>query len=208
VQGQAVGPDVRGYAVSDANGMHFWSEYQRLGGPTYLGYPLSRRYEVDGGTAQVFQRTVLRYDAAADRMVVTRLLDRLSREGRDDELLAHASIPPLDLPMPVDPPAELFDERISELLGDYPAIRAYLANAPDAQALFGLPTSAVQDAADFYVIRFQNGALQQWKRDMPWAKVGDVTAANVGELAAGMGIFPAEALQPMTLASAGSVALQ
>ena len=84
------------------------------------------------------------------------------------------------------------------LLVDYPAIQAYLVAAPDAQALFGAPTSAVQDAGDFFVIRLQNGALQQWKREMPWAKAGDVTAANVGELATGLGVFPAEALQPPT----------
>lgn len=208
VPGQAAGPEARGYAVSDANGMHFWSEYQRLGGTTYLGYPLSRRFEVDDGTAQVFQRTVLRYDSTADRIVVTRLLDRLSREGRDDELLARANVPPLDLPVPAEAPADLFDDRLSLLLGDYPALRAYLANAPDAQALFGAPTSAVQDAGDFYAIRFQNGVLQQWKREMPWAKAGDVTAANLGELAAGLGLFPPEALQPMPVTGAGSVALK
>ena len=208
VQGQASGPDARGYAVSDANGIRFWSEYQRLGGPTYLGYPLSRRFEVDGGTAQVFQRTVLRYDASADHILVSRLLDRLSREGRDDELATLASIPPLELPVPADAPPELYEDRLTSMLADYPAIRAYLAAAPDAHALFGAPTSAVQDAGDFHVIRFQNGALQQWKRDMPWAKSGDVTAANVGELAAKLGVFPAEALQPMPVTAAGNVALR
>jgi hypothetical protein len=208
VQGQATGPDARGYAVSDANGIRFWSEYQRLGGPTYLGYPVSRRFEVDDGTAQVFQRTMLRFDSTADRIVVSRLLDRLSREGRDAELTALASIPPLELPVPSDPPPELYDDRVALLLADYPAIQAYLASAADAQALFGLPTSAVQDAGDFFVIRFQNGALQQWKRDMPWAKAGEVTAANIGELAASLGVFPADALQPMPVTAGSSVALR
>jgi len=208
VQGQATGPDARGYAVSDANGVRFWSEYQRLGGPTYLGYPVSRRFEVDGGTAQVFQRAVLRFDGPADRVIVSRLLDRLSREGRDGELTALASIPPLELAVPSDASSDLYDDRLATLLADYPAIQAYLAAAPDAQGLFGAPTSAVQDAGDFFVIRFQNGALQQWKREMPWAKAGDVTAANIGELAAGLGVFPAEALQPMPVTAAGSVALR
>ena len=58
------------------------------------------------------------------------------------------------------------------------------------------------------MIRFQNGALQQWKQEMPWAKAGDVTAANIGELAAGLGRFPAEALQPIPVTAAGSVALR
>ncbi|HLH22359.1 MAG TPA: hypothetical protein VK066_07535 [Chloroflexota bacterium] len=208
VPGDATGPDARGFAVSDANGMRFWSEYQRLGGPTYMGYPLSRRFDVDGGTAQVFQRAVLRYDTAADRVVVTRLLDRLSREGQDAELQERWSIPPLDVPAPPDVTAEVLDDRLKLLLSDYPAIRTYFADAPDAPALFGAPTSAVQETRDFYVIRFQNGALQQWKHDVPWANAGDVTAVNVGQIAAALGLFPAEALQPLPAATAGTLALK
>ena len=44
--------------------------------------------------------------------------------------------------------------------------------------------------------RFQNGTLQQWKVDMPWARNGDVTAVNVGEIAARLGQFPADSLAP------------
>ncbi|HEY7065959.1 MAG TPA: hypothetical protein VII06_31085 [Chloroflexota bacterium] len=208
VQGQATGPDARGYAVSDANGMRFWSEYQRLGGPTLLGYPVSRRYTTDNGAAQVFQRALLRYDQNADRIVVSQLLDRLSREGRDGDLETRWSIPPLEMPVPADAPPELVDDRLNVLLADYPALRAYYDSAPDGRGLFGAPTSGVQDAGDFYVVRFQNGALQLWKRDMPWAKAGDVTAANIGEIAAALGIFPDEALQPMPATAVGSVALK
>jgi hypothetical protein len=207
VQGQSGGSDARGFAVSDANGMRFWSEYQRLGASTYLGYPVSRRFETDAGTTQVFQRALLRYDASGDRIVVSRLLDRLHREGRDDDLRDQFGIPPLETPAPGDAGLEMFQDRLS-LLGDYPAFGAYLASAPDALAQFGVPTSAVHDAPEFYVVRFQNGALQLWKVDVPWARAGEVTAANVGEIAAALGLFPTEALQPVPATAVGSVALR
>src|SRR5437870_5513776 len=33
-----------GFAISDADDVPFWSEYQRMGGPDVLGYPISRRF--------------------------------------------------------------------------------------------------------------------------------------------------------------------
>ena len=207
VQGQSGGPAARGYAVSDANGIRFWSEYQRLGASTYLGYPVSRRFDTASGTAQVFQRALLRYDASGDRIVVSRLLDRLNREGRDDELHDQFGIPPLEMLAPTDAGADAMQDRLS-LLADYPAFGAYLAGAPDALTQFGVPTSAVHDTPEFYVVRFQNGALQLWKQDVPWARAGEVTAANVGEIAAGLGLFPADALQPMPAPAVGSIALR
>lgn len=207
VQGQPSGPDARGYAVSDANGIRFWSEYQRLGASTYVGYPVSRRFETEGGTAQVFQRALMRYDAANDRVFVSRLLDRLSREGRDGELRDQFGIPPLETPAPADAGVDALEDRLNGL-ADYPAFTAYLAGAPDAFSQFGVPTSAVHESVDYFVVRFQNGALQQWKHDVPWAHAGEVTAANVGEIAAALGVFPTEALQPMPATTVGSVALK
>src|SRR5713226_4490550 len=44
----STGGEVRGYAVTDADGIEIWSVYQRLDGPTYLGYPVSQRFSTDG----------------------------------------------------------------------------------------------------------------------------------------------------------------
>ena len=35
-----------------------------------------------------------------------------------------------------------------------------------------------------------------WKTDAPWAKAGDVTAVNVGDIAIALGAFPSDALEP------------
>jgi hypothetical protein len=57
-------------------------------------------------------------------------------------------------------------------------------------------------------VRFQGGALQQWKEDVPWARAGEVTAANVGEMAVALGVFPDQALTPVAAARASGVAVQ
>jgi hypothetical protein len=57
----------------------------------------------------------------------------------------------------------------------------------------------VHDVGAFYSVRFQRGALQLWKEAQPWAAAGQVTAINVGEIAAEMGLFPADALAPVTV---------
>jgi hypothetical protein len=208
VHGQPGAPATHGYAVTDSDGMTFWSEYQRLGGPTVLGYPLSRRFTADGATMQVFQRGVLRYDSAAERVRPLRLLDRLHEEGRDDTLAARWSVPALETPAPTDAPTEAVEDRLVILFADYPAFPAYLKSVPDPASSYGAPTSAVHDAGAFYVVRFQGGALQQWKEDVPWARAGEVTAANVGEMAVALGVFPDQALTPVAAARASGVAVQ
>jgi hypothetical protein len=193
----ADGPGPHGYAVTDADGVPFWSEFQRLGGVAYLGYPLSQRYMVDGATEQVFQRAVLRSESADTGVVVVPLLDQLHAAGHDAVLRDRWGIPRLELPLAEDTSPEQAAERIEWVCRDYPALADYWTNAPDAFALLGLPTSTVVDVGDYYAVRFQRGVLQQWKQDKPWAKTGDVTPANVGEAAVALGLVPAEALEPV-----------
>src|SRR5215212_3328958 len=69
--------DRLGFAVSDRDGKPFWSEFQRLGGVTLLGYPLSGRFDGDGITYQAFQRAVLAYRAARGTVSVVPILDQL-----------------------------------------------------------------------------------------------------------------------------------
>jgi hypothetical protein len=206
VHGQGGAPGTHGYAVTDSDGMPFWTAYQRLGGPTVLGYPLSRRFTADGATMQVFQRGVLRHDATAERVAPLRLLDRLSAAGHDQALATQWGIPELEMPLPADAPEAAVADRLQEVLADHAALRAYLASVPEARALLGAPTSRVHDVGAFDIVRFQGGALQQWKEEVPWAKAGDVTAANVGEIAVALGQFPEQALVPVPAANGGGAA--
>ena len=83
----------------------------------------------------------------------------------------------------VDARWRLIAERRLALLDDNLAIRERYYAAPDPLLLYGLPTSRVEDMGDHYAIRTQRAVFQQWKEDVPWAKAGEVTIANGGEIA-------------------------
>jgi hypothetical protein len=61
----------------------------------------------------------------------------------------------------------------------------------------GLPTSAVTDMGDNYTVRCQRIVIQQWKKDVPWAKAGQVTVANGGDIAKDADMVPALAMFPL-----------
>ena len=78
-------PDA-GFAVTDADGIPVWTEFQRLGGVQALGYPLSRRFVWDGFTVQVFQKVVLQWRPESNTFMFVNVFDRLNLEGYDDTL--------------------------------------------------------------------------------------------------------------------------
>jgi N-acetylmuramoyl-L-alanine amidase len=62
--------------------------------------------------------------------------------------------------------------------------------------LFGLPASRVEDMGNHYAVRLQRAVIQLWKVDVPWAKAGQTTVANGGDIAKEAGLFPGEPLRP------------
>ena len=194
---QAANSDVpdAGFAVTDASGIRFWTEFQRLGGVQALGYPLSRRFVWEGFTVQVFQKVVLQWRPELNTVMFVNVFDRLSLAGYDDtleELLV--------------PPSERFEESgftwdqiiasRQALLNANPALRSAYFAVGDPLRWYGLPTSRVVTYEHVHTIRLQRAVLQQWLVDLPWASAGEVTVANGGDLARGAGIFPAEVLAP------------
>ncbi|HEX2923573.1 MAG TPA: hypothetical protein VHS28_06055, partial [Chloroflexota bacterium] len=57
---------------------------------------------------------------------------------------------------------------------------------------FGRPVAYAAEGNSF-VVRAQRATFQDWKEDVPWAKAGDVTVANGGDLAKEAGLWPADA---------------
>ena len=200
----SVGPDARfypqagGYWVSNQGGVRFWDEFRRLGGVDQLGYPASRRFQWDGFTVQVFQKAILQWRPEVGQAYFVNVLDRLSAAGKDDWLLSARMTP-----RPSDPSADTglpwpsVVARRQAMLDADPAIRAAYFADPDPVARFGLPVSQA-DMGNAYVVRCQRAVLQRWKEDVPWAKAGQVTIANGGDIAKEAGILPAEALAPET----------
>jgi lipoprotein-anchoring transpeptidase ErfK/SrfK len=188
--GQTGGHEGAGFNISDADNLGFWAAFREYGGAEQLGFPVSRRFLWRGRPTQVFQRAVLQYEPLEKRVVSINVLDLLHDVGRDQWLRQARTVPP-----PVAIPNEKgksWDEIVAgrqALLESEPALRdAYFA-VPDPVAVYGLPTSRVEDFGTHVAIRLQRGVLQLWKQDVPWAQAGTVTAALVGEIARDAGLF-------------------
>jgi hypothetical protein len=186
----------RGYRVADDEAARFWTEFRRLGGVDALGYPASRRFSWEGFTVQVFQKAILQWRPELGRALFVNVLDRLSAAGKDEFLLAQRMTP-----RPLDPSADsgldwpAVVARHQAMLEQDRAIRAAYFADPDPIQRYGLPMSYA-DLGPAFVIRCQRAVFQRWKEDVPWAKAGQVTIANGGDLAKEAGILPEEALAP------------
>jgi hypothetical protein len=93
-----------GYAITDAGGVAFWSEFRRLGGVEAVGYPASERFEWDGFTVQVFQRVVFQWRPESQSVAFVNVFDDLARADKNDWLYAARSTP-RPLPAEVRPRA-------------------------------------------------------------------------------------------------------
>ncbi len=185
-----------GYIVSDENGIAMLREYRRLGGADVLGYPISGRFSIGGTVFQATQKALLQWRSAEQKVVPANVLDDLSQLGRDDWLLSFRQTP--KQLSPTTAVGTTWDETVvlrQALLDVEPAIRSKYFSAPDPLGSYGLPTSAAQDMGNHVAIRFQRAVMQRWKIDVPWARAGEVTTANAGEIARDGGLIPTSALR-------------
>jgi serine protease Do len=195
---QAGGDDGgRGFGITDEDGVPLWREYQRLGGPDVLGYPISRRFTWDGFVVQATQKAVLQWRPDVGRAVPINLLDELSRAGKDDWLFTFRQIPR---------PAAFTDEggltitqvtekRLRLLEANQVLQTAYLST-PDFLEANGLPVAPVADVGPALVLRAQRRAFQLWKVTTPFARAGQVTVVNGGDLGKEAELFPVPASEP------------
>ncbi len=186
-----------GFAVTDAEGIPFWSTFKALGGPEAVGYPISGRFLWDGLVTQAFQKLIFQWNSG--QVAIVNVVDLFTRYGRDDWLQAQKQVPPVaDWSADRDRSWAEIVAAHQALLDPFPAIRAVYFRAPDPIALFGLPQAAA-DYPTVSVVRAQRAILQQWKVDTPWAAAGQVTVANGADIAKEAGILAAvagEALRP------------
>ncbi len=195
--GFPVATSPRGYGIVDEGGVLFWTEFRRLGGVEGVGYPVSRRFQWNGFTSQAMQKGVLQWRPDVKKAWFVNVFDLLHDGGKDDWLKLVRSVPnqvggDFDKGKGWD---DVVKGRLG-LLSEFPKIKARYDGAKDPLNLFGLPTSKVQDMGNAFVARLQRIVIQQWKVDVPWAKAGDVTVANGGDVGKEAGLFPKEALYP------------
>ena len=82
------------------------------------------------------------------------------------------------------------------LLDGQKDIKGAYFSVADPVSRFGLPMSGVADTGDALMLRTQREVFQLWKHDMPWAKAGQVTLANAGELLRDAQVFQADVFTP------------
>lgn len=189
--GKPTGQSGDGFLISDDDGIPFWREYRALGGVKTLGYPISRRYSCDGLICQAIQHAILQWDPGQKTVRLVNSMDYLSVHGRDG-ILRESRLAPRLLDTSAESgltAAEITQKRLA-LLDANPALRAAYRSVPDSIALYGLPTSEVQDVEYAMAIRTQRTVLYQWKASATWATPGQVTVGNAGDFVKEMGLLP------------------
>ncbi len=187
-----------GYRITDEAGIGFWSEFKRLGGVNALGYPVSRRFTLDGFVVQTTQKVILQWrpDVSPPQAYFVNAFDKLHDMGMDSALQQSFQIPPQ-----IDPsfdagknPGQVLDARLGLLNADA-AIASRYGTGPTALLYNGLPTSQVTNEGPFTAIRAQRVAIQHWSTANPAAgiKPGDVSVVNGGDIAKALGLVPAGA---------------
>ena len=183
-----------GFTVSNEAGIPFADTYRQWSLQT-VGYAASRRFSFKGLVTQAMQKLVFQWQPG-NGLFYLNVFDEMHNAGHDVWLEAFRSIPP-----PGDTRADAgltWDQVVQRhvaLLDQDPALkRRYLAE-PGWMDVFGLPMGYA-DYGDVAVVRGQRAALQRWKVAVPWARAGEITVINGGDLAKEAGLFPKEALSP------------
>lgn len=184
-----------GYSVMDDSNAQFWSAFRRLGGVNAIGYPVSRRFEWKGLISQAFQKVVLQWQPSTGQVAFVNVFDEMTSAGKDRWLKDERSTPErLVLAENGVSWDQIVNNRLSFLEAN-PAIKSHYFATSDYLSRYGLPTSRVEDLGNAYVIRLQRAVMQQWKVNVPWARAGDVTVANGGDIGKESGLFPESALK-------------
>lgn len=187
----------QGYRVADEGGVPFWSTFQNLGGVQVVGYPVSRRFTWNGLPTQAFQKMVLQWQPAGGRVYFVNVFDELHNAAKDQWLSEVRATPgPLDPSFDAGKDWAGIVAARQGLLDANPAIRAKywaISSAIDPLDSYGLPTSPVMDNGNHFAIRLQRAVIQQWKVDVPWARAGQATVANGGDVLKEAGMLDAAA---------------
>ena len=192
-----------GFAITDDPQTALWSVYQRHGGVASLGYPISSRYTPDSSELrfvyQATQRGLLQADVRTGQAALANALDLLAGAGLDgDAELRHWIAGSEDWSADAGSTWDEIVERHFGLLDrqEVPtALRdAYLANR-DNIVQWGLPLG-FRAYGDVASLRTQRAVLQWWRQETPWARAGDVTLVNLGDVLKEYGLLPAAALIP------------
>jgi hypothetical protein len=172
-----------GYAVVDDDAAPMWSEFQRQGGVSRLGYPVTSRFTYGGASTQAFQNGALQWLPDQGQSTLLNILDELHAHGSDAWLDVARQVPP--------PPADAQPADTS-ILAPFPGMLAVYQADP---GLYGSPVS-VKDYGQVGSARFQRSVMYVWQQDRPQVSAGTVIPGAPGEIARAAGLWPLDAATP------------
>lgn len=185
-----------GYVVCDDAEAQFLAAHSRWG-LQRIGYPISNRFMRDGFVSQAFQKGIMQWRPDTRTVALVNIFDDLHHAGYDETLFDNYQTP---MPLPDNWDGDrTFGEVIQRrqaLLAPRPALQRAYFSVGDPLTFFGLPTSEVQDMGNHYAIRLQRAVLQEWKEPVPWARAGEVTVSNGGEISWALGLLPSDSELP------------
>ncbi len=193
-----------GYSVCDDTNARFLTAFNRYGLQN-VGYPVSQRFKRDGFITQAFQKAIYQWRPDGNYVAFVNTFDELSQAGFDQTLLERRQTPGM-LPGNWEGdnvPFQQSVQRRQALLNPRPALRTTYFSVADPLLFFGLPVSEIKDMGNHYAIRLQRAVLQEWKENVPWARAGQVTIANGGDIAKELGHLPSFALTTEASAPGG-----
>jgi hypothetical protein len=193
----AAGRGLGGFSIVDDEQARFHSEIERLGGVETLGYPVSRRFTLDDGLLyQATQKALLQWDSKNNKINFANVFDLLSTMEKDAWLEATRQIPPShNWDSDKGKSWEEIKANHLAILDQNAALKGRFLSNPNWLEHYGLPM-AIKDMGNAVVLRAQRAAFQYWKEDVPWAKKGQVTIVNAGDIAKESGLVPAFAQVP------------
>jgi putative serine protease PepD len=190
-----------GFTVVDDGAAAMFSEFTRLGSADKLGFPASQRFPFGGFLTQATQKELLQWRPEIGQAEFVNIFDVLSQRGLDPLLAQSQLIPPIgDNAADAHLTWPQVVARHLALLDQNPAIKERYFADPNPVQDYGLP-QGVGDFGGVYVIRCERATFQYWRVATPFARSGDVTQVNAGDLAKQFGIVPAPAQSPTPAAN-------
>ena len=170
-----------GYAVTNADGVPMWDFVRGLDAEA-IGYPISQRWLDGPFTLQAFQKVILQWDPARQRMNFLNTLDVLANRFPDIEL---PNVPAHQV-LPEDAGADFATviQNHLEILDRNPVIKARFLSEPDWLNLYGLPIRYEEREVDgnpqgLQLLRAQRAVFAVWNVPAPGTTPGEVVLQNL-----------------------------
>ena len=201
-----------GFAVTNADGVPMW-DFVRERDAEAIGYPISQRWLNGPFTLQAFQKVILQWDPAQQRMNYYNTLDALANA------YPHIELPnvPAHQVLAADAGADFETVKRNHLaiLDANPALKARFLGEPDWLNLYGLPLRYEErevsgNPQGLQLLRAQRAVFSIWNVPAPGTTLGEVLLQNVPDKVKQLGnvIVPDNTEAPITPKQADAFAPQ